>query len=256
MPHGAIRVLHARQHRVRAPERRVELIIERAIRDELAQGAFAAHDAARNGMEIARERHHIRHGAARLRDHRLVIQRQGNSHGVARGQHGCLRCARRDVEHLVPEQSERAELALGIAPNLVSHIFVDRERQLEVSRGVRVHGKKLDLFHDAGKLPGDHDRAALLEAIRVGQVGDEFVPFGEEIRGLAQLVDGDTDHGDRDQNHESDAQLVPRESRGAFHVMCRRGNPGDRCCRTPSFPPASRRKRFVAHAARRLASPF
>ena len=51
-------------------------IVQRAVRDELPDGALARHDAAGDRPQVVRELHHVGDRAGRLREHRLVVERR------------------------------------------------------------------------------------------------------------------------------------------------------------------------------------
>src|SRR5205085_9975171 len=119
-------------------------------------------------------------------------------------------------------------LRFGICSNLILETLIDADGDLEIPCRVRVDWQKVDSLHRARELASESDCTAHAQAICLLQERDQLVTLRKEIRRLAELVNGQRENAESGNDHQANAQLIPRDERGAFHLASPRGTLGCR----------------------------
>ena len=87
------------------------------------------------------------------------------------------------------------------------------DRHAQVAQRVGVNREKLDRLDRSDGLAADGDSATDTQSVRVRQEGDQLVPLGEQVCGLAKLVHAERHDQQCDEYECSDLEVGPGDER-------------------------------------------
>ncbi len=151
---------------------------------------------------------HQRGGGAQ---HLLVVQRDGAHQRVALLDDRRVQRARRDVDHLVAQQTLGADTRFRVGADLFAHRAIDGQGDQQHVIGVPtlVHRHEIDPLDLPYVLAGQSHAGALDQAVGAGHQGDQFISLAKYRARFADEKDRYDQHPDGDRDGQPHADLIP-----------------------------------------------